>query len=307
MIRTIIILLLGALAVVPSMAQQLTEIGTWEVFPVFAPPAQKVIDTGGKVYYQSGGNLFEYDPKTDESFSYTRLNKLSDFEVTNIFYNYEEKYLLVVYESGNMDVVYPSGKVVNISDMSDSELTRPLKVNDVAFAPGKMYLATSFGVVEYNMSRNEVVQSGVWNTNVGGIEIMNGHLVMVVDGMGLMSVPQGNNFAILSSLKHLGDVQPVDEIKSIDNTHLLLRSKNTTSHGVILAQLDLENDECTETRRLLTTAKCQPFVKANGNIYIAANNRLWTLNSDYNIKEVCLLPEMVQNECISTVSGKNKI
>lgn len=137
MIRTIITGLLCVLASVSVSAQQLTEIGTWEVFPVFAPPAQKVIDTGSKVYYQSGGNLFEYDPKSDESYSYTRQNKLNGFEVSNIYYNYDENYLLIIYDDGNMDVLYPSGKVVNMSDLSDSEITRPLKVNDVAFAPAR--------------------------------------------------------------------------------------------------------------------------------------------------------------------------
>lgn len=307
MIRTIISLLLCVLAIIPSAAQQLTEIGTWEVFPVFAPPAQKVIDTGGKVYYQSGGNLFEYDPKNDESFSYTRQNKLSDFEVSNIFYNYDEKYLLVVYDTGNMDVVYNSGKVVNMSDLSDSQIVRPLKVNDVAFAPGKMYLATSFGVVEYNMSRHEVVQSGVWNKNVGGIELLSGHLVMAIDDEGLMSVPIGNNFATLGSLTHLANIQPLEEIKSISDTHLLVRSKNSAVYGLMVVQPDFENEKCLELRRVLTTSKCQPLIKANGNLYIVANSRIWTMDGNNNIKELCVLPDMVQNECISTVAGKNKI
>lgn len=300
-------MLLCVLAMMPCAAQQLTEIGTWELFPAYAPPAQKVIDTGNKVFYQSGGNLFEYDPKNDESFSYTRQNKLSDFEVSNIFYNYDEKYLLVVYDTGNMDVVYASGKVVNMSDLSDSQITRPITVNDVAFAPGKMYIATSFGVVEYNMSRHEVVQSGVWNINVGGIEILSNHLVMAVDGEGLMCVPLGQNFAVLNSLTYLVDLQPVDEIKSINSTHLLIRSKNTSVDGVIVAQPDFENEKCLEMRRVLTTSKCHPFIKANGNLFMVANNRIWTLNGSNNPQELCVLPDLVQNECISTVAGKNRI
>ncbi|MDE7025307.1 MAG: hypothetical protein K2O88_05430 [Paramuribaculum sp.] len=307
MIRTIITGLLCVLASVSVSAQQLTEIGTWEVFPVFAPPAQKVIDTGSKVYYQSGGNLFEYDPKSDESYSYTRQNKLNGFEVSNIYYNYDENYLLIIYDDGNMDVLYPSGKVVNMSDLSDSEITRPLKVNDVAFAPGKMYLATSFGVVEYNMSRNEVVQSGVWNRNVGGIEVMNGRIVMEVEGEGLMTIPMGENFATVNALTFISEMERASEIKAVDDTHILLKSENLVEHGMLVLELDFESNQCLMKRMIFKSSKCQPIVKNKNGVFMMANGYLSTLSSSYYLSLLCKLPTDIPNECATTYSGKNKI
>ena len=55
--------------------------GNWKVYSAFNAPAQKIIDTGKKVYYLSGGNLFSYDLKEDEGISYTIGNYLNDNDI----------------------------------------------------------------------------------------------------------------------------------------------------------------------------------------------------------------------------------
>ena len=36
-------------------------IGSWKVYPTYANPPQKVIETEDMVYYTTGGNLFSYN------------------------------------------------------------------------------------------------------------------------------------------------------------------------------------------------------------------------------------------------------
>lgn len=308
MIRTIILCMLCVLTGVSASAQQFTEIGTWEVFPVFAPPSQKVIDTGSKVYYQSGGNLFEYDPKSDESYCYTRDNKLSGFEISNIFYNYDEKYLLIVYEDGNMDVLYSTGKLVNISDISDSEVARPLKVNDVAFGEKKMYLATSFGVVEYNMDRHEVVQSGVWNTNVSGIEVTDNHLVMLVDGEGLMTVALGENFATLNTLTFLVEANPVLELKAAGPGVLLCRRTRIINKNLDKVTIDFENLQCLEVKPYGGFYTTHPLMRGiNKSLYFRGDGFFYSIDSEGNIKSLGAVPEPILNDIVSIYSGREKI
>ena len=49
-------------AVMPAEAT-----GRWEFHAAFHAPPQKVIDTGKKVFYLSGGSLFSYNKENGES------------------------------------------------------------------------------------------------------------------------------------------------------------------------------------------------------------------------------------------------
>ncbi|MDE6323226.1 MAG: hypothetical protein K2L85_03790, partial [Paramuribaculum sp.] len=96
-------------------------IGDWTNHSVFAAPPQQIVDTGSTIYYLSGGSLFSYDKKSDESFSFTTSNRLSAPTATGIFYNPEGKILLVAYSTGNIDLIHTdSGRLVNLPDIAES-------------------------------------------------------------------------------------------------------------------------------------------------------------------------------------------
>ncbi|MDE6782307.1 MAG: hypothetical protein K2J17_01165, partial [Paramuribaculum sp.] len=135
------------------------EMGTWQMYPSFCPPSQKTIVTPGIVYYISGGSLFSYDTKNEETYQYTTDNRLTDTNITGAYYNPDGKYLAVFYDTGNIDIIYDDGTARNFSDIASSDIDKPVTVNDVYFDGNNMYLATNFGMVHYNVSRGEVVQS----------------------------------------------------------------------------------------------------------------------------------------------------
>ncbi len=297
-----------AAAVAGAAAQQLTEIGTWEILPVFAPPAQKVLDTGNVVYYQSGGGLYAYDAANDESICYTRQNKLSDFEVDDIFYNYDKKYLLIAYSNGNMDVLYDNGRIVNLSDISDSNVSRPIKINDVSFDGDDMYLATSFGMVRYNMSRHEVSQSGVWNKNVSGIAVMGNNVAVLLDEEGLMSFAAGKMVPTVKDLTFITEADPVEELYAFDGTRLLCRRNMTQGKGMDRLTIDFESGECKEKISLGGFYRTYPIMKGkNGNVYFRCDGFFYTLSPECDKVSYGAVPEDIQNDCLNMYAGKNKI
>ena len=94
--------------------------------------------------------MYCYDKETEENSHYNKGNKLSDVTVTNIYYNATKKYLVVVYDNANIDIIENSGKVINMPDIKNAEINADKSINDITFATGAAYVATDFGYVVIN-------------------------------------------------------------------------------------------------------------------------------------------------------------
>ena len=107
-------------------------VGDWQIYTSTGTPV-KVIDTPQRVYYVSGRSLFGFDKETEEMESYSKNNILNDIDIANIYYNYDKKYLVIVYANSNVDILHDNGKVFNIPDIKNAILTTAKGINDVKF------------------------------------------------------------------------------------------------------------------------------------------------------------------------------
>ena len=133
-------------------------VGDWQIYTSTGTPV-KVIDTPQRVYYVSGRSLFGFDKDPEEMESYSKNNILNDIDIANIYYNYDKKYLVIVYANSNVDILHDNGKVFNIPDIKNAILTTAKGINDVKFYGDRIYLATDFGIVVLNDKKNEVSES----------------------------------------------------------------------------------------------------------------------------------------------------
>lgn len=105
------------------------------------------VDAVNCVYMLVNNNLSRYDKTTGEIQLMKKSTGLSeDAPVTQIYYNYNKQYLLVLYLNLNMDVIMSDGSVVNVPALRDMLVQGCDKtVNDVTFGGGNIYVATAFG------------------------------------------------------------------------------------------------------------------------------------------------------------------
>lgn len=156
-------------------------VGHWKIYDNFSFEVNSVIDTPHKVYYVTDGNLYSYDKQNDETTGYNRGTGLSDVQVSDIHYNTEKGYLLVFYVSGNIDVIYDDGRIVNMPDISEARNVSNRTLNDADFSGDTAYVGTGFGVVTFDMNRHCVIESGIYNKNVAGITVVGDKLLIVAD------------------------------------------------------------------------------------------------------------------------------
>ncbi|MCM1067586.1 MAG: hypothetical protein NC418_08460 [Muribaculaceae bacterium] len=178
MIKKLLILTLSLAALCGvSMAQQID--GRWTIYPVVGDGFSRVIETPTRVYTLSGNTLSHYNFSDNELYTYNSGNLLSENgKISNIFYNYNRKYLLVAYTSGNIDLIYDDGGTVNLPEIRDAVLTTDHTINDVTFDGKKIYVATAFGFVIFDDERHEVSESGILGFSANHVFHINGHLLV---------------------------------------------------------------------------------------------------------------------------------
>ena len=167
--RKILVLLLIMLGVVITANSS-----TWKIHNCYVTEnIQNVYDTGDKIYYLNSDRLFEFDKTTLNTVSLNRQNKLSDNQISQLFYDWENKLLFVAYASSNIDVIDANGKVTNINGikdvlvsvhdytLKDGELADYVgkTIRDITFADGKAYVAMGYGFAVIDESTFSIVRS----------------------------------------------------------------------------------------------------------------------------------------------------
>lgn len=176
------ILLLMALACSLSMAAQ-SAVGDWRIHTSFVgSQVTSVAETSNWVYYLAGEHLFRLDKETQENEALSKVNLLSAMTISQVFYNSDKDYLVVIYSDTNIDLILSDGAVVNMPEIENAVMTSSKKINDVTFAPGLIYVATDFGYVVIDDSKFVVKESHVYN-------------------QALTSVAQVGNLLLLSTAK----------------------------------------------------------------------------------------------------------
>ena len=174
--------------------------GEWRLHPTFDNSVTKVIDTPGRVYF-TGYNqtlypaetvafmsapdqsLFYYDKEGDEMVAAADRHALASTLARSVDYNPDGGYLLIVYADQNIDLLYDSGEVRNISALKNASMPGSKEINGVTFVPSRnqIWLATDFGYVVLDDKKGHVVESRNYSTplsaatRVGDLVVLTTH------------------------------------------------------------------------------------------------------------------------------------
>ena len=158
--------------------------GTWKVHSCYqTSKIQNVYDTGDKIYYLNSGSLFQFDKATAKTVALNRQNMLSDNQISQIYYDWQNQLVFVVYANCNIDIIDNAGVVYNVSKLKDmvvdvrnytlnnNELASYTgkTINDITFAGGKAYVAVDYGYVTIDEATKTIVANDVLMGNTGNV------------------------------------------------------------------------------------------------------------------------------------------
>lgn len=278
---------------------------SWYVYDVFSSAVDGIIETPSLVYYTSAGNLFSYDKDSDETYAYTPYNKLNGNQVKAIYYNYDKDYLLVVYDDSNIDFIYDDGHVVNMPDIKDAINLQSRIINDVKFHDGKVYIATTFGIVVYDDVKHEVIESGVYNKNTYCLEIIGDKLMICCD-YDISVSPLDARHNSLNAYTFIMRLNSTD-FKSFGEGVFLTRFGSEIGPAILRIVVDMDSHTVTDNRRINLSGTPSEFREYKDGVYIVNPFEIVLFDVDGNMGERIPIPEPLQGKELSFWESPYKI
>jgi hypothetical protein len=174
-------LLLIILLIAPLTMEAQNDTGSWKIHSSFGSTISNLVDEGDYVYYLVSSNLYRFNKKTRENEVLNKFNDLSDIGIKQIYFNNAKKYLVVVYDNSNIDIIMKSGKVVNLPDIKDIIINRSKTINDITFAGDKFYVATNFGYVVVDDNKFVINESHYYDDQINSVAVVGKWLLIDAD------------------------------------------------------------------------------------------------------------------------------
>jgi ligand-binding sensor domain-containing protein len=199
--KSSLLALLSVLLIAPSVQAQIQPVGQWRSHLPYRLSTH-VAQAGPWVYVASGSGLFRYH--ADQKFvePLTKVEGLTDVDITALAYDPVTDWVVVGYRNGNLDLIRDE-KIVNVPELLRTALyPGKKKINHIHCGlpgtprAGRALLSTDFGVVEMNLDNQLVLGTYLVGPNAQEV-VVNGTTtrsdsVWVATASGLTAAGQGD-------------------------------------------------------------------------------------------------------------------
>jgi hypothetical protein len=283
-------LLIVLAALMPTMAPAQVAVGGWTLYSAFST-VEKIVETDTYAYYTSAGSLYRVDKDTYEVSTLNLANKLNDSNISGVYANPDGKSVIVAYTSGNMDRLYDDGRVVNMSEIKDAIMSKARTINDIAFGKDKFYVATAFGLVTYDLKKNEVRETLYTSDSVALVAAM-GDIVAVHYGRVLYFARQSEKLTDFSQFHVCSNYSSINAFSSMqgfgDNMLLLTHTASSGS----LYKITVDIDKLTLTNQHVAAGSGSGYAQnitqsvrnsKNGGVYVVGTDGVYSFDSTGNL------------------------
>lgn len=191
--------------------------GTWKIHNVFNANRTRVVDAGDKVYCVTDNSLNAYDKTSGSWEGLNKLNRLSDFQVSSVYYNSAKDYVVVTYLNYNIDILLSDGRTINIPNLKNMATTAARTINDVTFGLGGIYVASQVGYMVIEDNNFTVTKAAFFNSKVQSVAEVGDRLILCNGSNTYYASIDANvktmDMLTASSLGISGTLMPIDDSK----------------------------------------------------------------------------------------------
>jgi hypothetical protein len=154
-IRISVVFISCFLLVQPLNAQ--LAFGEWRTHLPYSQ-AIYVTEAGNRIFCATRSGLFYYDKADNTLNKFTRIDGLSDVEISCLNYSPENDVLVIAYSNTNVDLI-KGNEIYNIPDIKRKQITASKTINDIMFLDNRAYLSCGFGIVIINLDKMEILDT----------------------------------------------------------------------------------------------------------------------------------------------------
>jgi hypothetical protein len=262
-------------------AQDNIPLGTWRTHLSFASVLH-VTSGGGYVFAASTNGILRYEVASGETTVYSTLNALSGSNISALCYDEARQQLLVGYQDGNIDLIQET-KTINFSRLvNPRDITVSPSINDIMVHETFAYFSTAYGVVAFDLQRNEVRET--WR-NLGATgqllnihqSVVKGDSIYLATGKGVLVGKLTDNLLDFNQWTRydLGDLNTVVRTITVFNNNVYIA---INTKGVY----QFEGSTWVSENLLTSVASFRFLQGESGILLIGGDNKLWEVSSSTN-------------------------
>ncbi len=183
-----------------SLFSQETAIGEWRTHL----PYGKVIDVAvanNLIYAATPYSMFTYNTQDNRIERLDKVKGLHDVGISKIGFNKTINTLLIAYANANLDMIDGDGNIINITDIRDKEILGNKTINNIMFINHLAYLSCGFGIVVFDMKKQEVKDTYYIGPNGDAINVLD----MTVDDTALFAATENGIYYANINAPNLAD------------------------------------------------------------------------------------------------------
>jgi ligand-binding sensor domain-containing protein len=139
------------------IAQENIPLGNWRVH-VSYNRVRTISLSQNQVFAASSNGLVVLDKSDKSTTTYDKLNLLTRSGINKLNYHAASGQLLIAYDDGTFDAVY-GNEARNFDPSRNTVLTGPREIHNIMFHDGIAYLATDYGVLLFDLARQEIKET----------------------------------------------------------------------------------------------------------------------------------------------------
>lgn len=202
-----------------SLPAQELEVGEWRTH-FSAGPVHEIVVRGDDVMGRMQNGMLCWNTYDGNVYWMDKTRGLSTTSLSSVLYNSTYDAVVVGYEDGTIDLVYPYG-VKKIGDLADKPMSGEKKILDMVSNGRYVYMGTGFGVLLMDLAKEEIRESYFIGQNnaplaVSSIAIDQENIYAVTENglkMASLGSPNLNDF---NAWKTLDNREPVKYCDSRD-------------------------------------------------------------------------------------------
>lgn len=180
-LRKILVIVTVLVGIMPAWA------GTWKTHFAYSSVTQ-IAETADKVFGLSDGSLFSVNKQTEKIAIYNSASGLHSTGIRYIFSDLTTGKMVVMYEDGKMDILENNGRFVYSSDLYNKQMIESKRVNNVTVENGMAYMAMPFGILVYNLHKEEfsdtyIIGDSAKNVNVQDVVLRSDSIFAIGDSL----------------------------------------------------------------------------------------------------------------------------
>ena len=133
--------------------------GQWRDYPAYYEPKQIQQSSASSVFVLASGALYQYNPQDESIRTYSKVNGLSDCDISHIAWSKQARRLLIVYTNANMDLLTEQGDCFSLSDLYRKSTTLNKTINNLWLTGTEALVATGFGVVAVDVEKGVITHT----------------------------------------------------------------------------------------------------------------------------------------------------